>query len=103
MEMTMTLLDIFNKQKESWKPEQFSKPINKNLSDLEELFESKSLKRIQNGINHHSGLIRKDGEILHRNHGLAGMQEVHRIISESSSVSARNLSTIWDGVGDWTD
>jgi|GEM_PF-4697907 len=99
----MNLMDILNKKKERWSPDQFVKPIEKHLLELEQKFESKNLKRIQESISYYSRLIRADGEILHRNHGLDGMQHVYRLILDASGVAARNLSTIWDGVGDWSD
>jgi len=100
----MGLLDEIKKLKKNQSPEQKAKVIAKHLEELEEAFEGKNLSIIDYTIKTKSKLIKSDGESIFEKSGLKGMQEVYKIVlAETNHATAANLSTIWDGTGDWKD
>lgn len=47
--------------------------------------------------------IRRVGEDLYNAHGMGAMQEVFAVVTDRYPVLRRQLSSIWNGVGDWAD
>jgi len=98
----MGLLDKLNNLKKESSTEDFKNTLIKYLSELNKAFESKNLSIIQSNIQMYSKLIKKEGKLIHEKDGLEGMQNVYKLVQDSTnSDTVANLSFIWDGVGKW--